>query len=326
MANYSDAPPMDPNTVRTASNTMSPATTTTVHSGTHSHAHAHASPAEDMRTIAMNRISWGAVLAGVVTALVIQLLLNILGAGIGMGTLDVMRTENNPETSTASLVAAAWWTLTGIIASYVGGTVAGRLAGAPDRSTAGWHGFVAWAATTLIIFYLLTTSLSSLVGGTLNRLGSFGQAAGQAAANVAPGLGQVADPFAAIEQELRSQTGGNVDTGAARDAVVAAVRSAFTGNQAERQQATNRAVDAYAQAANIPPDEARRRVGALQQRYDQAAQQARQAADATKQVVSQAAIFGVGALALGALAAWFGGASGRPRRETGHLNRADRMS
>jgi hypothetical protein len=40
-------------------------------------------PAEDARTILINQISWGAVFAGVVIALTAQLLLNLLGVGIG---------------------------------------------------------------------------------------------------------------------------------------------------------------------------------------------------------------------------------------------------
>ena len=40
-----------------------------------------ATPAEDQRTILLNEIAWGAVLAGVVVALVTQLLLNMLGLG-----------------------------------------------------------------------------------------------------------------------------------------------------------------------------------------------------------------------------------------------------
>src|SRR5882757_3149039 len=51
----------------------------------------HISPAtmaEDAHTTMVSRISWGAVLAGVVVALVTQLLLNMLGIGIGAATLN----------------------------------------------------------------------------------------------------------------------------------------------------------------------------------------------------------------------------------------------
>ena len=44
---------------------------------------------DDRRTMLCNRISWGAVLAGVAVSLVMQLLLNVLGVGIGMSSLDL---------------------------------------------------------------------------------------------------------------------------------------------------------------------------------------------------------------------------------------------
>src|SRR3712207_8764399 len=45
-------------------------------------------PSEDARTIMLNKVSWGAVFAGVVVMLVTQLILNLLGIGIGAATLD----------------------------------------------------------------------------------------------------------------------------------------------------------------------------------------------------------------------------------------------
>ena len=38
----------------------------------------HVTPDEDMRTILINRVSWGAVFGGVVIALVTQLILNLI--------------------------------------------------------------------------------------------------------------------------------------------------------------------------------------------------------------------------------------------------------
>ncbi len=101
-----------------------------------------ATPAEDKRTILLNEIAWGAVLAGVVVALVTQLLLNMLGLGIGIATLDP-GTGDNPTASSLSIGAGIWWTLSGILASLVGGYAAGRLSGKPKEATAAWHGLTA---------------------------------------------------------------------------------------------------------------------------------------------------------------------------------------
>ncbi|MEE1657053.1 PhnA-like protein [Microvirga sp. CF3062] len=266
-------------------------------------------PAEDARTIMLNRISWGAVLAGVVTALVTQLILNMLGIGIGVATLDPA-TSDNPQASTFSIAAGIWWTLSGIIASFAGGYLAGRLSGRPKESTAGFHGLIAWAATTLVIFYLLTSTLGSLLGGAYNTLssavGGLGRTAVQTAA---PALAQNPDPFAAIEQQVRGAAGGT-DPAQLRDTAVTSLRAMLTGDQAQAQQARDRATDALARAQNIPPEEARNRVTQYEQQYRQTVDRAKQAADTAATGVSTAALLGALGLILGALAGWFGGRAG----------------
>ena len=201
-------------------------------------------PAEDVRSIAINDISWGAVLAGVVVALVAQLILNMIGIGVGASTLDPGAGPNeNPSAQGFSIGAGIWWTVSGIVASLAGGYVAGRLSGKPKPSTTSWHGLIAWALTTLVVFYLLTSAIGGLVGGAYRGLTSAvggaastaGGAIQTAAQTAAPALASgVADPFSSIEQSLRGVTGGN-DPAAMRDAAVAAVRAAVTGNNSKRR-------------------------------------------------------------------------------------------
>jgi hypothetical protein len=279
-----------------------------------------ATPGEDARTILLNRVSWGAVLVGVAIALVTQLILNMIGLGVGVGTLDP-GTGDNPSATSLSIGAGVWFVVAGIIASFAGGYAAGRLAGKPKESTAGWHGLASWAVTTLVIFYLLSTTLGSLVGGVYNTMsgviagagravGATAQTAVQAAA---PQLPNMADPFGAIENQVRSAAGGN-DPAAMRDAAVAAVRAMVTGDQAQLQQAKDRAADALAKAQNVPIEQARTQVDQYEQQYrqsvDTARRQATEAADAAAKAVSRGALFGSLALLLGALAAWFGGRAG----------------
>lgn len=42
---------------------------------------------DEWHTYLFNRASWGAIIAGVVAALVVQLLLNLLGIGVGAASL-----------------------------------------------------------------------------------------------------------------------------------------------------------------------------------------------------------------------------------------------
>ena len=51
------------------------------------------------QTIELNKVSWGAIFAGVVVALVVQALLTMLGVGIGVATLDP-GTSDNPDGAT----------------------------------------------------------------------------------------------------------------------------------------------------------------------------------------------------------------------------------
>lgn len=274
-------------------------------------------PAEDARSIMLNKVSWGAVLAGVVVSLVTHLLLNLFGVGVGAATLDPA-TGDNPAASTFSIGAAIWWTISGILASLAGGYAAGRLAGKPKESTAGWHGLTSWALTTLVIFYLLTSTLGSIVGGLYGTLtssvGAIPQGAGGAAQTAVetavPQLAQASDPFSAIEGQVRSATGGQ-DPAALRDTAVSAMRALVTGDEAQADQARERAAQALAQARQIPIEQARTEVQQYEQQYreavDQATQQAKEAADATATAVSTASLFSAIALLLGAIAAWFGG-------------------
>jgi len=128
-------------------------------------------PDEDMRTILINRVSWGAVFAGVVIALATQLILNLIGIGIGAATFDPASSAN-PSATTFSVGAGIWWTLSGIIAALAGGYAAGRLAGQPKQSSGGWHGLTAWALATLVIVALLTTTAGAIAGGALRFLGT----------------------------------------------------------------------------------------------------------------------------------------------------------
>src|ERR1700712_1710836 len=163
-------------------------------------------PTEDMRSIMLNRVSWAAVLAGVVVALVVQLLLNLLGLGIGAASFSPVDNDN-PSATTFSIGAGLWWTLSGILASFAGAYAAGRLSGKPKENTAAWHGLTSWALTTLVIFYLLSTTAGGVLGGPFNSLssvaGGLSHTAGGAGQTAAPSLSKVSDPFSSIEQSVR---------------------------------------------------------------------------------------------------------------------------
>jgi hypothetical protein len=274
-------------------------------------------PTEDVRTTMLSKVSWGAVLAGVVLALATQILLNMLGIGIGAATLDPA-VDDNPSAMSFSIGAGLWFGLSTILAALAGGYAAGRLAGIARESTAGWHGLTAWALTTLVIFYLLGSTVGGILGGTYrgmtNALGSVVSAVGSTAGTAAQiAVTRMIDPFSSIEESIRSGISGN-DPATLRDATIAAVRAAITGDQQHAAEARERAAQVIARAQNISMADARTQVQRYEQQYrqtvDRAKQQATEAADTAAKAVSRAALFGFISLLLGAIAGWIGGRVG----------------
>ena len=271
-------------------------------------------PAEDFRTVEINQVAWGAVFAGVAIGLITQLLLNMLGIGIGLATLDP-GTSDNPSASGLSIGAGIWWVLSGIIASFAGGWIAGRLAGKPRESTGGWHGVTSWAVTSLIVVYLLTSAVSGIVGGALGALGSAAKGvastAGTAATVAAPAAqGQGGAIVGTVKDKVEQATGG-VDIGNTAKAVIG---GATSDDPAKQAAAREQAAQAYAQAKGVPIEQARMQVAQTEQqtatKVTQLKADAARAADKAANAASLAALVSAVSLILGAAAAWFGGRRG----------------
>jgi hypothetical protein len=266
--------------------------------------------------VLLNQISWGAVFAGVAVTLSVQVLLNLLGVGIGASVIDPS-TADNPSAGAFSTAGVIWFVVAGVVASFIGAYVSSRLSGRPVKSTGGYHGLTSWAVTTLLVLYLLTTSVGAVVGGAFSglgiMLGGVGRTAATTVTAAAPVVANVDNPFSGIEQQIRSVTGGN-DPQALRDAAVSAVQAAVSGDETKAEDARNRAADALARVQNIPLDQAKSQVTQYEAQYKAAVETAKQKAVATAEaatkLVAGGAILAFVALLLGAVASWFGGTMG----------------
>ncbi|MFP4293098.1 MAG: hypothetical protein ACLFQ0_15795 [Cyclobacteriaceae bacterium] len=125
----------------------------------------------------LNKISWGAIIAGLVISLVTLLVLNLLGVGIGLAAIDPA-TEQNPMSGLGT-GAIIWWVISNLIAIFAGAFIAAKLAGIPIGSLGMIHGVLSWCAFTLVTFWLLTTTVGSIISGvgsvisqTLSTVGS----------------------------------------------------------------------------------------------------------------------------------------------------------
>jgi len=269
----------------------------------------------DVRTVVLNQISWGAVFAGAVMALVIQTILNMVGIGVGLASVDAVA-GTSPTARTLTVGAGVWLVVSGIVASAIGGHLAGRLSGKPLPMTAAYHGLMSWAVSTLVVLYVITSAATGVAGGAFSTvssaIGGAGRAVGATSQAAAPALNDINDPLKRIENQVRDASGGQ-DPAALRDTAVSAVRAALVGDANEQSAATARATDALAKAQGISQDQARQQVADMQQKYtaalEKTKEQAKVAADATAKTVSRGAIIGAIALLLGALAAFFAGNS-----------------
>jgi polyhydroxyalkanoate synthesis regulator phasin len=270
-------------------------------------------------TEAIKRMSWGAVLAGAVVALSVQLLLTLLGLGIGLATVDPAA-GGTPDAATFGIATGVFYAIVTLLSLFFGGWVAGRLAGMPVRTDGLLHGLVTWSVAMLVLLYVVTTSVGAILSGTLGMVGTALQAAGQGAQAAAGAaaesdIGQQA--MNAIQRQAQQLLGqaqqatGAQDTSELLDRVMAIAQ----GGVSEQEQ--QQIVDQIVQETGVTREEAQAQLQQLQTQYQEAAaaaeEQARQAAQATAQAVSQGAFWSFVALLCGAIAAAVGGLVGTPR-------------
>jgi hypothetical protein len=111
-------------------------------------------------------LTWTAVATGVIASLIVQVILVMIGFGVGLITADTSSGASIP-----AWLIFAWWIASGIFAAAVGGWICGTLSPTADEGLKGVGGLTTWAVATLIVVAVsgLTlgagvTSLSALGG------------------------------------------------------------------------------------------------------------------------------------------------------------------
>lgn len=148
------------------------------------------------------KISWAAVFAGALIALGIQLLLSLLGLGVGMSAVDPAQ-EQNPAAGLGT-GAAIWSIVTLLLALFAGSWVAGRLSRTAHRFEGLLHGLLTFVVLILFNIYLLTSAAGSLLNTAGGILGNTVSLAGQGAV-AASGNSQVQQKAAQAANDLQSR-------------------------------------------------------------------------------------------------------------------------
>ncbi|HEY4073836.1 MAG TPA: hypothetical protein VGM52_12110 [Herbaspirillum sp.] len=128
-------------------------------------------------------VSWGAILAGAFAAAALSFILIILGFGLGFSAISPW-SGSGVTAQTIGISTILWIAFTQIVASAMGGYIAGRLrvkwaAIHGDevyfRDTA--HGFLAWAVASLATAALLSSAIGGVLSGGAKVAGVTGAAA-----------------------------------------------------------------------------------------------------------------------------------------------------
>jgi hypothetical protein len=280
-------------------------------------------PAYEGESSNVSGVSWGAIFAGAAAAAALSLILVLLGFGLGFSAVSPWAGEG-VSAKGLGISTIIWLAATQIIASGLGGYIAGRLRvkwanmhgdEVYFRDTA--HGFLAWCVATLVTATLVVGSVSSIVSGGV-------QAGASVAGGAASGMTQAAGTAAAntdgdqygyfVDSLFRDDRPAAVSDDAARGTVTRIFAQSLANGQLSAEDRTYLA-QLVAQRTNLTQADAERRVDEIYARTQKAIADAKvkaqQAADTAAKVAALTSLWMFIALLAGAffasLSATFGG-------------------
>lgn len=280
-------------------------------------------PEETAIIRAGRRISWGAIFAGVVIAVAVQLVMGILGTGIGLSMVDPVE-GSTPGATGFGIGAGLYWLITTVVALGAGGYAAARVSGVTEKFDALVHGLVVWGVTLILTLYLLTSAVGGIIGGAFRTVGAVAGAAGSTVGAAAPRVAQVAG----VDQNDIQQEAAKYLTETPADPAqmtpeqaqkeIAKQLPAMARGGADGVKAESRVVDIVAAQRKISRDQAQAQVNQAKADFvktkNETVQTAKSAADAAAGAGAKTSFILVLALLIGAGASAFGATAASRRR------------
>lgn len=127
------------------------------------------------------RVRWSAVMAGWAVGLATQLVLTLLGLGIGAWSIDLKDAE---PVGGVPIGTGIWTGISMLISAFVGGYITARMSGSPLRSDGLYHGVIVWGVNWLVFAWLTTTAMATMFGGVFSAFGTTLQSLGRGATTV----------------------------------------------------------------------------------------------------------------------------------------------
>ncbi|RAS32777.1 MULTISPECIES: hypothetical protein [unclassified Pseudomonas] len=261
-------------------------------------------------------VSWAAIFAGAAAAAALSMILVVLGAGLGFAATSPWANEG-ASAKALGVSTIIWLLLTQIIASGLGGYLAGRLRvkwanlhgdEVYFRDTA--HGFLSWAVSTLVAAMLVLGTAGNLVGAgasaATQTVGMTVAAGGAAAANADKNsMGYFVDSL------FRGDGPAPVSDDAANGVAARILAKGLAGDGTLAPEDRTYLAQLVAQRTRLTQAEAEARVDQVIAQVQQLKLQAKQAADTAAKVAAWMALWTFVALLCGAffasLAALYGG-------------------
>lgn len=275
-------------------------------------------------------VSWGAIFAGAAGAAALSLILILLGFGLGFSAVSPWANEGISAKG-LGISTVIWLAVTQIVASGLGGYIAGRLRvkwanlhgdEVYFRDTA--HGFLSWAIATLVAATLIASSVSSIIGGGVQAGASVAsgaasavtQVAGSAASNSSAG-GQ--DYGYYIDSLFRDDRPAAVSDDAAHGVVLRIFSRTLSNDGQMSPEDRTYLAQMIAQRTNLSQADAERRVdqvyGQARKALEDAKVAAKEAADTAAKVAAMTALWTFVSLLCGAFFASFAAIYGGRRRD-----------
>ena len=272
----------------------------------------------------LSGVSWGAIFAGAAAAAALSLILVLLGFGLGFSAVSPWA-DSGISAKGLGISTIIWLAFTQIVASGLGGYIAGRLRvkwanmhgdEVYFRDTA--HGFLAWAVATLVTAILVVGSVSSVVGGGVKAGASVASGAAQAAGSAAQGV--KGDDFGYYVDSLFRDDRPVAVSDDAAHGVVARIftRTLANDGQLAPEDRTYLA-QLISQRTNLSQADAEARIdkvyGDARKAIEDAKLKAKQAADMAAKLAAYASLWTFISLLIGAFFASFAATYGGRRRD-----------
>ena len=130
-------------------------------------------------TLPTDRVRWGPIWAGLLSAFFALLVLSLLGLALGASTVNAGQAVQGAGAQNAGSYSAIWAGISAILAFLIGGYVAGRTAAVHERGWAALNGALVFLLALPLLLWLASQGLGALIGNANHIAGGLGINLGQ---------------------------------------------------------------------------------------------------------------------------------------------------